>query len=206
VFQNPAKGLLASLFDFPMVQAPGDVEEYISSFLAPGSAPLLGGEGAGPGAPQRSDLGSVTHLFSHIRRTMHIRHVQVRASSTNDVSFDLAQAAGRDQEEEGEEGEEATARGQRFGILPQAVRWMSAAELEDEQAAVPKTLRKAYALLLKHRAGKGRCAKASSPSPAIPATPATKGKGPSKGKRSTPSSRQPSILAFIQKASPASTR
>jgi A/G-specific adenine glycosylase len=70
----------------------------------------------------RTSLGSVTHLFTHIRKTYHVEWLQLHDN---------------------------TAAATITGSTDQAYRWIAESNLLDE--AIPTALKKAYKLLEKHR-------------------------------------------------------
>ncbi|KAI8817643.1 uncharacterized protein EV422DRAFT_508732 [Fimicolochytrium jonesii] len=101
LMRGPKKGLLANLWDFPMVilESPDVEESQVSpSFqirqasiddwlLSNAGLDLLPGDGlkseekddleGSTRIQSRKDLGSAVHLFSHIRRSMHVEHIVV---------------------------------------------------------------------------------------------------------------------------------
>ncbi|KAI9149869.1 hypothetical protein H9P43_010048 [Blastocladiella emersonii ATCC 22665] len=142
VSQRPATGLLAGMWEFPN-RADMDTVAALATVVAGDSAEL-------------EPLGSVVHLFSHIRQTMQVYRVRCPEGTGDDVS--------------------AAELGER------AVRWLTVDELHED--AVSTGMKKALALLDKRPKGKGAAAKAAASTKAKRVTAAAKQKAADPKQRS----------------------
>ncbi|KAI9011425.1 DNA glycosylase, partial [Gaertneriomyces semiglobifer] len=120
VMQNPAKGLLANLWDFPHQpeSVTGDLSKKEPTYEERKRVAdrwIKERFGSSVEVRDRRDLGTVMHLFSHIRRTMFVEYVEIQGNADPN--------AGR-----------------------RPIRWLTGNALLSE-SAVPTTLKKALALL-----------------------------------------------------------
>ncbi|BDA41049.1 Adenine DNA glycosylase [Coccomyxa sp. Obi] len=78
--QRPLQGLLAGLWEFPSVTVPAnaiekerrsEVDSLLDRLLEGGSASLR--------MQERKQLGSIVHIFSHIRMTLHVERLVLKA-------------------------------------------------------------------------------------------------------------------------------
>ncbi|KAI8465044.1 MAG: DNA glycosylase [Monoraphidium minutum] len=157
--QRPAAGLLAGLWECPGVEV---LEEAACGAGAPASAsrraladgllsrlgvsnPAAGGGAAAGGARlvARRQLGSVVHVFSHIRQTSHVEQLVLAAPTLAAACAAATAGAG------GGGGEGGGGEGGGGGAAP-ALRWVSESDLrggaEGLTAGVRKVLALAHAL------------------------------------------------------------
>jgi A/G-specific adenine glycosylase len=108
--QRPPSGLLAGLWQFPLLQLPEDageeprrqqqlMDDYLEAQLGLRLVPKQagssgGGSGSGGGSVavvERRPLGSLVHVFSHIRMTMKVERILLQGDiSTADRAADEA--------------------------------------------------------------------------------------------------------------------
>ncbi|KNC97067.1 A/G-specific adenine glycosylase, variant [Spizellomyces punctatus DAOM BR117] len=100
----------------------------------------------------RMDLGSTLHLFSHIKRVMVVEHVIITGeiqlpsnvtakTSTSPETLIKGKSKPRNAKEKTAD----------TGVETRPLRWFTEAEMMGDSAAVPATLKKAFALLVKAR-------------------------------------------------------
>jgi A/G-specific adenine glycosylase len=77
VVQGPKDGLLANLYDFPNVVLQKEFDETFSE-LREFMEDQLGLTLDDKAILSRKYAGSTLHIFSHIRRTMHVEHVVIK--------------------------------------------------------------------------------------------------------------------------------
>jgi len=101
--RRPEKGLLAGLYEFPTLlldnsstqfekQKDAASDTLLNRFLA--SPPTISGKGDGGPThnlklKKNSDAGTLLHLFSHIRMTYHIRHIQYACINDTEEGYNL---------------------------------------------------------------------------------------------------------------------
>ncbi|ORZ39182.1 hypothetical protein BCR44DRAFT_65355 [Catenaria anguillulae PL171] len=171
IVQRPAQGLLANMWEY-VCDADKDVVEVLVQTLV---AAEVGGE-----IKRRKKVGSVTHLFSHIKMTLEVEYVSVTGS-----------AAG---ENEDEEGTLASALGKR------AVKWVTEEEMQVE--AVSTGMKKVFKLVKEKVKGLSEAGEGENHvedddvmDQSEPKNKAAKGKG----KTAKVDPKQPSIASFFKK-------
>ncbi|KAL2917759.1 hypothetical protein HK105_202632 [Polyrhizophydium stewartii] len=164
VTKGPDSGLLAGMWDFPL-EIITDVDPAAAQARkAPGTTAierrhaintLLDRLCAGTRVVTRTDLGSVVHVFTHIRRTMHVEHVILDGDAGLPTSQPASPSAAHI-----DRPAAAKKRGRRKASTDAsdpadpatstsvaAVQWVSLATLQDGDIAVPAPLKKVLKLL-----------------------------------------------------------
>ncbi|KAH9256470.1 A/G-specific adenine glycosylase [Batrachochytrium salamandrivorans] len=106
VAKSPETGLLAGLWDFPIMIV-SDVDPALNGLSKDSEKGLKGGLLSKAidkliyqyvGSVEtilREDLGSVVHIFSHIRRTMFVQYIRIRYQDASVVPFALSPSTGK---------------------------------------------------------------------------------------------------------------
>ncbi|KAJ3188610.1 hypothetical protein HDU85_004324 [Gaertneriomyces sp. JEL0708] len=208
VMQNPAKGLLANLWDFPHVcvdrfaanvdddQQPEPVTVDLPKDPTYEERKMLADRwirerfGSSVEVRARRDLGTVMHLFSHIRRTMFVEHVEVYGDMLDSVDM-VEQVQDLEEIDDRPAPKRRVTRQKKHGnVDPNAgrrpIRWLTGSALLSE-SAVPTTLKKALALLRD----------ADEPKSTGKRKAGSHASKPRKSKKTTSDSKQPTISRFF---------
>ncbi|KAH6574014.1 hypothetical protein BASA61_001482 [Batrachochytrium salamandrivorans] len=161
VAKSPETGLLAGLWDFPIMIV-SDVDPALNGLSKDSEKGLKGGLLSKAidkliyqyvGSVEtilREDLGSVVHIFSHIRRTMFVQYIRIRYQDASVVPFALSPSTGRSigtrqSKRKKPAGSSSLILCDTVCMLPpsnQEICWLSLEELDSGKVAVPATLKK----------------------------------------------------------------
>ncbi|KAJ2997239.1 hypothetical protein HDV02_005701 [Globomyces sp. JEL0801] len=115
--KGPEKGLLAGLWDFPQLIDEDELHPSVKTLLNQFDL-------------QSNQIGTTIHKFSHIHRTIHVRHTCINTSS--DFQLNTSEISKKSLFE------------------GRAFMWVTESQLGDGQLGLPITLKKSFALFQSH--------------------------------------------------------